>query len=230
MSATSTCPYGLCDGRGLIFDDETNSARDCRCRPELRARARARGLEARIPKRFRNMGLDRITGVDPYILQDIRKYVAHIDEELDAGRGLWLHGAPGTGKTTIAMAVSRAALEAGRTVAIYSLPHLLSTIRHTYDEGSRRTDLELLEQLAAVDLLHLDDLGAEQTTPWVLEMLYTIVNRRYEDQRAVVITTNLTQDDLSVQLGARIVSRLNEMCQPLWIQGPDHRVTGGSYG
>ncbi len=81
-----------------------------------------------------------------------------------------------------------------------------------------------LDRLAAVDLLHLDDLGAENRTDWALEQLYSIVNTRYEDERSIVVTTNLTPDDLAEQIGARTVSRLIEMCgDPLPLFGEDRR-------
>ena len=99
-------------------------------------------------------------------------------------------GDVGTGKTTLAMLVSKAALEAGRSVAIYSLPRLLALIRDV-DRRPRPGMIGFLERLAAVDLLHIDDLGAENTTDWVLEQLYSIVNTRYEDERAMIVTTNL---------------------------------------
>ena len=79
--------------------------------------------------------------------------------------------------------------------------------------------------LAAVDLLHLDDVGAENTTPWVLEELYSIVNTRYEEQRSMVITTNLTDpEQLREQIGPRTVSRLDEMCDDIPVFGPDRRA------
>ena len=75
-----------------------------------------------------------------------------------------------------------------------------------------------------VDLLHLDDVGAERQTEWVLEQLYSIVNTRYEDQRAIVVTTNLQPDELAAQIGERTVSRLIEMCgDPLPLFGADRR-------
>jgi DNA replication protein DnaC len=117
------------------------------------------------------------------------------------------------------MLVSRAAMEAGRSVAIYSMPRLLSELRGTYREGSAMDDLELLDQLADVDLLHIDDLGAERRNDWVLEQLYVIINSRYEEERSVVITTNVTDPaQLAEQVTPRIVSRLEEMCEllPLW--------------
>jgi DNA replication protein DnaC len=84
--------------------------------------------------------------------------------------------------------------------------------------------LDLVDRLAGVDLLHLDDVGAERQTEWVLEQLYSIVNARYEDQKAVVVTTNLDPDELATQIGKRTVSRLIEMCgDPLPLFGTDHR-------
>ena len=118
----------------------------------------------------------------------VRSFVGRIDEQLDAGRGLWFMGPVGTGKTTLAMLVSKAALKAGRSVAIYSLPRLLNEIRDTH--RAERSHVDLLDRLTAVDLLHIDDVGAERTTDWVLEELYSIVNARYEDERSIVITTN----------------------------------------
>ena len=129
----------------------------------------------------------------------------------------------GTGKTTLAMLVSKAALQAGRSVAIYSLPRLLNLLREAID--SQRGLLDLLDRLTEVDLLHLDDLGAENRTDWVLEQLYSIVNARYEAERAIVATSNLMPDKLSELLGPRTVSRLMEMCGDLIpLYGEDRRL------
>jgi DNA replication protein DnaC len=111
------------------------------------------------------------------------------------------------------MLVSKSALAAGRSVAIYSLPRLLGVLREAID--SQQGMLDLLDRLTAVDLLHLDDLGAEHRTDWVLEQLYSIVNARYEAERAIVATTNLMPDELSERLGSRTVSRLVEICGDL---------------
>ena len=220
----SACAFGICDGSGFLYDEETNTAYDCRCRPQIVARNKARGLSAVIPRRFRDIGFDRfpVTEIDPpETVQATRRFAERIDQRLDEGRGLWFIGPVGTGKTTLAMLVTRAALDAGRSAARYSMPGLLSRIRETFDSGSHTS---LLEQLTAVDLLHIDDIGAEQTTPWVLEELYTIVNARYEEQRSMVITTNV-QDraTLKEQITTRTLSRLTEMCDELPVLGPDHR-------
>jgi DNA replication protein DnaC len=213
--APPPCPLGVCDGSGFLIDEQTNTASDCACRAGRIARTRTAGLEGRVPKRYRNVSFDRppvpeVARVAPEVVQAVRRYVSDIGSQLDAGNGLWLMGDVGTGKTTLAMIVSKAALEAGRTVAIYSLPRLLGLIRAAIDTDAGM--VAFLDRLAAVDLLHIDDLGAENTTEWVLEQLYSIVNTRYEDERAMIVTTNLRYEDLIEQLGERTVSRLVAIC------------------
>jgi len=217
------CILDICDGSGFLYDERTNTARDCACRPQIIARNKAQALSAVIPERYRDIGFDRypVTEIDARIVNATRRFVERIDTNLDAGRGLWFMGPVGTGKTTLAMLVTKAALEHGRSAARFSLPGLLSQIRKTFDTGSHN---DLLESLTAVDLLHIDDIGAEQTTPWVLEELYSIINARYEEQRSVVVTTNiLDRDTLCQQITERTVSRLTEMCEELPLLGQDHR-------
>ncbi len=222
------CPYGLCDGSGFVLDEQTNTASDCRCRAGRIAKRRMAGLEGRMPRHYRGVSFERppvpeIARVAPDVVQEVRRYARDIDANLDAGRGLWLMGDVGTGKTTLAMIVSKAAIDAGRSVAIYSLPRLLNLIRAAIDTEAGM--IGFLEQLAAVDLLHIDDLGAENTTEWVLEQLYSIVNSRYEDERAMIVTTNLRYDELIEQLGERTVSRLVAICgDGLPLFGEDDRL------
>jgi DNA replication protein DnaC len=223
---TAGCPFNVCDGTGFVYDESTNTAYDCRCRPQRLAQARARSLSAVIPRRYRDVAFERppVTDIEPHVVAATRRYADTIDGQLDAGRGLWFMGPVGTGKTTLAMLVSKAALKAGRSVAIYSLPRLLNEIRETA-HGTERSHLELLDRLTAVDLLHIDDVGAERTTDWVLEELYSIVNARYEDERSMVITTNiLDREALCEQISERTVSRLTEMCDELPLLGDDRRM------
>jgi len=229
-SLDDRCPFELCDGSGFVFDEQSNTAYDCRCRPQRVALAKARSLSAVIPRRYRDVAFDRppVTEIEPRrVVDEVRSFADTIDAKLDAGRGLWFMGPVGTGKTTLAMLVSQAALKTGRSVAIYSLPRLLNEIRDTH--RAERSHVDLLDRLTAVDLLHIDDVGAERTTDWVLEELYSIINARYEDERAVVITTNiLDREALCAQITERTVSRLTEMCEELPLLGHDRRMDLGS--
>jgi DNA replication protein DnaC len=131
----------------------------------------------------------------------------------------------GTGKTSLAMLISQEALKAGRSVAIYSMPRLLAEIRDTYSDSSQRSYMELFERLCNVDLLQIDDLGTESRSEWVLEQVYAIVNERWQNQRSMIVTTNLSKEELDEQIGARTVSRLKEMCELIPLMGNDLRST-----
>jgi DNA replication protein DnaC len=229
--AEQACPLGVCDGSGWILGPE-DVARPCECRERRIARRRARGVASTIPRKYRTVSFDAppVSNMerDPArapVYRAVKEFVESIDERLTEGEGLWLMGDVGTGKTTLAMLVSKAAVEAGHTGAIYSLPRLLSRIRRTYDaDAGEQSYLEFFERLTEVDLLHIDDLGAEKRSDWVLEQLYAIINERYETQRSVVVTTNLSQEALEEQIGPRTVSRLVEICgDPLPLFGDDMR-------
>jgi DNA replication protein DnaC len=223
VADVASCPH--CDDSGFVVEEATNTARDCRCRPGRISRARSHSLAHVIPRKYRGVSFERppITDISPPVTQAVRAYVHDLDQNLEGGRGLWFYGPVGTGKTTLAMLVSKSALDAGRSVAIYSLPRLLAEIRTTFDDDARHSYVDLLERLGAVDLLHIDDVGAEKTSPWVLEQLYAIVNARYEDQRSIVITTNLQREALAEQITERTVSRLEEICEILPLWGSDAR-------
>jgi DNA replication protein DnaC len=226
----AACPDGICDGSGFLYDEERRRAYPCSCRPQRLARRRATAVAGRLPKRFREVSFDRepILSIErraPHLVREVRRYCQSIGERLDAGRGIAFTGDVGTGKTTLAMLISRHAMEADRTVAIYSLPRLLAMLRDTYDDDAEYSLSDLVDRLCSVDLLHVDDVGAEQSSPWVLEQLYTIVNTRYEDGRAMLFTTNLDDAALRGQINDRTVSRLYEICgTPLPLHGHDQRL------
>ena len=226
----AACPLGACDGSGWILGPE-DVARPCECREGRLKRGRVRGVASVIPPRYRGVSFDRPPVSDmardlqtKAALADVSAYIDDLDARLGEGRGLWLFGDTGTGKTTLAMLVSKMALEAGHSVAIYSLPKLLARIRRTYDsEPGGDSYLAFFERLTSVDLLHIDDLGAEKRSDWVLEQLYALINERYEARRSVLVTTNLRHEELEEQIGARTVSRLNEMCDEIALFGDDRR-------
>jgi len=226
----SACPDSRCDGSGFVFDEAARRAMDCTCRPRRIAQRKARALAAVIPRRYQGVSFDRppVTQIDGRVVDAVRRYVDLLPQHLAQGQGIWFQGDVGTGKTTLAMLISAEALRRGHTVAIYSLPRLLGMLRETFNEGSEATLSDLLDRLGAVELLHVDDVGAEKTSPWVLEQLYSIINARYEDGRAMMVTTNLDHEALGEQIGERTVSRLIEICgDPLPLYGPDRRKDAG---
>ncbi len=240
----AACPLGVCDGSGWILGPE-DVARECGCRAGRLKRGRVRGIASVIPPRYRGVSFDRPPVSDMErdmrsraVVGAVRAFVGDLDENLDAGRGLWLMGDTGTGKTTLGMLIAKEALAAGKTAAVYFTPKLLTQIRQTYQATDSEDAYDaFFKRLTSVDLLYIDDLGSERHTDWVVEQLYALINERYENQRSMLVTSNAVDDVdkgqrlLGEQIGARSVSRLVEICgDPLPLFGPDQRVEPSAAG
>ena len=236
--AEQACPLGACDGSGWILGPE-DVARPCECREQRLKRGRVRGVASAIPPRYRGVSFDRPPVSDMtrdmstrHVVNAVHGFVEDLDENLDSGKGMWLMGNTGTGKTTLGMLAAKMALAAGKTVAVYFTPKLLTQIRQTYQATDSEDAYEaFFKRLTSVDLLYIDDLGSERHTDWVVEQLYALVNERYENQRSMLVTSNAQQEveegrkQLEDQIGSRTVSRLIEICgDPLPLFGPDRRA------
>ena len=133
-----TCRFGECDGSGWLLDEETNTARRCRCRDAAGPRRLRRACAAASRSACSPPRSTATPTSSRACVRHVRRFVAEVEPNLDAGRGLWFHGTVGTGKTSLAMLVAKAARDAGRSVAIYSVPLLFAEMRDTFGERQRR--------------------------------------------------------------------------------------------
>lgn len=133
---------------------------------------------------------------------------------------LLLMGNYGTGKTHLAAAISNAALDDNVKNIFLPVPDLLDWIRASFG-GNGNAYAERIEQIRSIPLLILDDLGTQSSTAWAQEKLYQILNHRYVNKLATVITTNNKLQELD----GRIASRLEDpsLVTRIVIQAPDYR-------
>ena len=117
------------------------------------------------------------------------------------------------------MALLRVLAERGQSVLFVNAPAMLRRVRATYGKSDAETESAVIDSLAEVEVLAIDDVGKERLTEWATELLYDVVNRRYSDGRRTIVTTNLGVDRLEIHLGSATFWRLYEKSQFLRVEG-----------
>lgn len=148
-------------------------------------------------------------------------YVEHFKEMREGGKGLIFFGGVGTGKTFIAAAIANALIDKGYSCLVTNFARLVNTIQGMYT-GKQ----EYIDSLNNFDLLIIDDLAAERDTEYMNETVQMIVDNRYRAGLPLIVTTNLTSEELKNPTDIkkqRTYSRLLEMCIPLKVEGDDRR-------
>jgi DNA replication protein DnaC len=181
-------------------------------------------LSARIPDIFREKTFDtfRLNADN----RDAFREAVRVAKEPD-GKGLLLAGNnTGTGKTHLAVAILNERIKTRCEGLFCTVPELMADIKRTF--GRNDDTSELIELVKGVELLILDDLGAEKSSEWATEQLFVIINARLLKRKQTVVTTNFTVKELIDKLGGlsgqRIVSRLCEMCVFKRLEGEDWRM------
>lgn len=163
----------------------------------------------------------RDDGRQPELMQAAREYAEQFPDHLRSGKGLLFYGPVGTGKTVAASCIANALLEKGYRVKIVRFSDVADELWTAEDKAA------YLRHLVKYDLLILDDLGAERKTDYMQEMVYKVINARYAEGGPVVITTNLSREEMGnpADIGyKRIYSRILERCLAVYVDGKDRRM------
>ena len=133
---------------------------------------------------------------------------------------LLLQGGYGSGKTHLAAAIANFAVELGIPTIFITVPDLLDTLRFSFSAADDNFE-DRFEEIRQTPLLILDDFGTQNATQWAQEKLFQIINYRYTNRLPLVVTTNLSLD----QIEGRIRSRLSdpELVSHQKILAPDYR-------
>lgn len=153
-------------------------------------------------------------------LETAKQNITNYIQEFDGKKSLLLHGNYGTGKSHLSVSITKKLMEQGKECLFLSLPKLLTKIRDTYNNQGVTED-DLLKVIKRVDLLVLDDLGAEHNTEWAVSKLFEIIDDR--EGKSTVYTTNLGSKELKQRFGERNFSRLMENTEIIIMNGSDYR-------
>ncbi len=162
--------------------------------------------------------------------EDIPETIKKAFETITPGnrKGLYIHGAVGTGKTHICWALKKHydKPEANKFLKIINVVDLMHEIRSDFDRpiGDKALPEYDLTNPEKRQILILDDIGAERATEFVAETLYRIINFRYNEMLPTIFTSNYTMQELADRIGERSASRIVEMTQIIELTGDDRRI------
>ena len=170
--------------------------------------------QAAIPPRFADKGFDNYTAeadLQRRAVAKARQYADQIPQRMRDGGSLILTGGKGTGKTHLAIAIGREAIERhGCSFLFLTASRLIGAIKETFGKGSERTERDVYRELAGVDLLAIDEIGVQNGTDFERDVLFEVINRRYENMKPTIILSNLAPVDIEAAIGERSMDRLRD--------------------
>lgn len=207
----------------------------CRCDSERleaeNARIKAQEQQRRIDQ-MRRIGItsaDYVAmtmaaddGTSPDMTALAARYVAKREEMLQENIGLLFHGGTGGGKTFWAAAIANAMIDNSMSAMVTTVPQLITAMAKDYESQKAY----ILEQLERVSFLVLDDIGFESQSGYRAEKLFEIVDARYRARRPLIITTNLSLEEITSPQQMeyqRVFDRIVEMCTPVYVNADGRR-------
>jgi DNA replication protein DnaC len=229
----------LCNGSGWVLREENGQrfASECGCRK--RDSRIAKWRSAGIPERYRDCSFQTLNEVPlssgkpnqwlpaaKRIAEEFADAYPHVDS------GLLFLGGSGVGKTHLMIAIVNEVTRSKGHQALYvNFADLLMKIQSTFKSDASESKEDVIEPYIDVELLALDELGATKPSEFARDMLYALLNTRYNHRKVTIATSNYLDEQpsgerekLEDRIGYRLRSRLHEMCKNVEVRGDDYRL------
>lgn len=236
MAAMSSeqVPCAKCGDTGWIVEHEAGvrQARPCTCRVATLRREKLAG--AGIPERYRECTIDNFNDMKSAELTAAKRAAREFADRFPfVDAGLLFVGDSGRGKTHLACAILSELISTKGTRGLYAdSSALLNRIQSSFRADAELSREAVLAPCMSAELLVLDEIGATPPHPWVQDVLYDLLNTRYNGKKITIATTNYadepapaagTRITLEDRVGYRTRSRLYEMCLMVTLRGEDYR-------
>ena len=223
----------LCGGTGWVLESSEGHKRAHPCICRAASLARARLSAAGIPQRYRDCTLENFSDNTLSLTNARRAAREFVDSYPAAEAGLLLVGPAGRGKTHLACAIlSELVMTKGASGLYVDFSDLLMKIQTSFRPDADVSKEGVLTPYGDAEILVLDELGASKPHAWVLDVLYSLLNARYNRKKITIATSNFEdeiepgsgeRERLEDRIGYRLRSRLYEMCLLVPLRGSDFR-------
>ena len=166
-----------------------------------------------IPERFQNRTLNTFKAENDgqrYALNFASSFADSLLQAEKTGRGAIFIGMPGTGKTHLAVGVGMRLLKQGRPVLFCTVMRAIRRIKDAWGKGAEESESQAVAALVYPDLLILDEVGVQFGTETEKNLLFDVLNERYERRKSTLLLSNLPLDQVRAYLGERVFDRMRE--------------------
>lgn len=205
----SRCP--TCEADRKAADDAKKAEED----RQERANRWARTVDCSgIPKRFKSRTLDTFVA-DSEGKKRAHGFAVKYASEFttgaaESGKSALFVGKPGTGKTHLAAGIGLSAMASGHSVLFYTVMRAIRRVKDTWARGSEEKETDAVNALVLPDLLILDEVGVQFGSETEKNILFDVLNARYEQCKPCILLSNHSVDDVRAFLGERVFERLRE--------------------
>ena len=167
---------------------------------------------AAIPERFKDRTLDSYvakTSGQQKALAFAKEYAENFDQVIKTGRSAIFVGKPGTGKTHLAIGIALSIMQQQRSPVFVTVQRLIRRVKDSW-RTKEETESDVINAFASPDLLILDEVGVQFGSEFEKQILFDVLNERYEKLKPSILLSNIHSDQLSDYLGERVTDRLRE--------------------
>lgn len=164
---------------------------------------------------------DNDDGSHSTVTKIAKRYVENFEELKKDGKGVIFYGGVGTGKTFMAAAIADALYQKGYATMVTNFAYISNKLQESFD-GKQA----YINSFNMLDLLVIDDFGAERKTEYMQEIIFNVIDSRYRSGKPMLITTNLDLEAIKSPATIeekRVMDRVLEKCFPIEVKGGSHR-------
>ena len=205
------CPSCMAIKRKEVEKQEEEKFKQ-QAREREQRRWMAKVNSAAIPERFKDRTLDSYianTSGQKQALAFAKEYAKTFDQVFSQGRSAIFVGKPGTGKTHLAIGIALAIMQQQRSALFVTVQRLIRRVKDTW-QTKAETESEVIDAFASPDLLILDEVGVQFGSEFEKQILFDLLNQRYEQLKPAILLSNIPTEQLSDYLGERVTDRLRE--------------------